>query len=39
VVTSARFDDVATQTVVGTSVYTPSWSSVYAEPTTGVGRW
>jgi len=39
VVTSASFEDVKTQTVVGTSTYEASWSSVYAEPTAGVGRW
>ncbi|KAH3948519.1 hypothetical protein HBH53_096810 [Parastagonospora nodorum] len=39
VVTSASFEDVKSQTVVGTSVYQASWSSVYAAPTSGVGRW
>ncbi|KAF2035320.1 endoglucanase B [Setomelanomma holmii] len=39
VVTSVQYTDVASQTVVGTSVYTASWSSVYATPTAVGQRW
>ncbi|OAK96061.1 endoglucanase B [Phaeosphaeriaceae sp. SRC1lsM3a] len=39
VVTSASYENVATQTVVGTSKYTATWSETYATPTAGGKRW
>jgi len=41
VVTSAMYDDVATQTIVGTSTYSASWSAAYQTPTGHLkaGRW
>jgi cellulase len=39
VVTSVTYSDVKSQTVVGTSTYTASWGSVYAEPTATANRW
>jgi hypothetical protein len=38
VVTSATYVDKAAPTVVGTSVYTASWGTVYETPVVG-GRW
>lgn len=38
VVTSATYANVASQTIVGTSKYTASWSQSYATPT-AVQRW
>lgn len=39
VVTSASYENVASQTVVGTSRYTATWSETYATPTVGSKRW
>ncbi|KAF1839309.1 endoglucanase B [Decorospora gaudefroyi] len=39
VVTSVTYRDVRSQTIVGSSVYTPSWSEVYATPTATAERW
>jgi cellulase len=42
VVTSASYTDVASQTVLGSSAYTATWSAAYVTPTPDaekVGRW
>ncbi|KAI4919520.1 hypothetical protein J4E90_001655 [Alternaria incomplexa] len=39
VVTSATFADVKSQTIVGSSKYTASWSDTYATPTATAARW
>jgi cellulase len=39
VMTSVEYEDVKTQTVVGTSVYTASWGEVYETPSPGLQRW
>jgi len=39
VVTSATYSDVKSQTIVGTSKYTASWSDAYATPTATGARW
>jgi cellulase len=39
VVTSATFANVKSQTIVGSSKYTASWSDTYATPTATAARW
>jgi hypothetical protein len=38
-VTSVTYSDVKSQSVVGSSKYTASWSITYAEPTATANRW
>ncbi|KAF2280601.1 endoglucanase B [Westerdykella ornata] len=38
-VTSASYTDKKSISVVGTSVYTPSWSTTYQTPVAATGRW
>ncbi|KAI2479051.1 Glycoside hydrolase family 61 protein [Pyrenophora tritici-repentis] len=38
-VTSATYSDVKSQTIVGTSKYTASWSKAYATPPATAARW
>ncbi|EOA81141.1 hypothetical protein ACJQWK_07617 [Exserohilum turcicum] len=39
VVTSATYTDPRSQTIVGSSKYTATWSATYAEPTATAPRW
>jgi cellulase len=43
VVTSAKYTDVASQTILGSQTYTASWSAAYQTPSAvagaGQGRW
>ncbi|KAH9881197.1 hypothetical protein J1614_001692 [Plenodomus biglobosus] len=39
VLTSVVFSDVKSQSVVGSEMYTPTWSAVYSTPTGGAARW